>query len=1013
MMGGMIKQARWFYVWLVVVMTAGWATAAMDPRLERELRYIDLLTEMRFLDYAEMVLLETEKKFPELQAIIKVKKLEQFLARGEFARAKEVIAQEPDQDASTTWAMKLSMADFYFAYGKYDEALAIYQTFFKKYDGKPPEEIASFFEESLYKYAQMLLLLKKDAEALLAYERLSTVASEEDVRRQAMFEAGEIHLRMAKNFAAGSKERTEHLDKAKKYAMNVMWVPDLWYGRGIALLAHVRLLEGNVEGAQRILSEYMDQLREIEANLLEAGREEGLDFSHLSPVAEARYLLGVMLMDEAKRVLADEELTAKEKMDRARDLLFGRENAQKVRVGGAYRELINVFVRYPGTTYAPDAAARVEEIEVLAVERKLVQEITPIITPEQRAEIARQQFRSALIQFNQQQFEQATETYLAVLRLYPESVPDAIQGLENLVRAYTEMWDPGKPETAMHELYAEMAVAYLAERFRENAVAMPEAGNALIRLAAFFGERGQENKKQAVNDLFFQQYPSHTQAPAILLNAAQQASVAQDWTSAAHAYRRLVTEYTNSVFRLDAMFRLAQIYRDHLGNAEEEISLLKEYVEALEARARSQDHRLVTGQFMLAEVLRQQGLANVRTNDVEVAEAANASLRAAADRFAGIVGRLTAGDVAQYQSGEDETKRNRDILELSYYGRASALASLSLPADQIPAFRQEAVQAYEALVKDFPKSERLAPAALMQVGTLWVILGDSEKADNAFTRLSRGFPDSTEAKMSLYAQAKALLDMGFRQEALQKLRQMFNAPDMYAAGQMLSVGQELLKSGETTEAQQAFEIAMKKSQETSIQMPATLGLADVLIGQGKFAEAVTLLEKFLSSYPRSALMLDANLKLSRAASEAAVAEDDFTKRIGLFNKSMDAMKVVRQFRTNAIDIASTDIAIGEILLRKAQAERRLGDAVREERYTMEAIAYFVRMIDSADHQSLEIRSYVETAYAMMVPLMLRVKEYEDVRLYAQKYLAAFPSGRHAVDMRSNLNQAMINLRASE
>jgi len=349
------------------------------------------------------------------------------------------------------------------------------------------------------------------------------------------------------------------------------------------------------------------------------------------------------------------------------------------------------------------------------------------------------------------------------------------------------------------------------------------------------------------------------------------------------------------------------------------------------------------------------------------------------------------------------------------------LASLTLPQDQIPTFRQEAIQFYEELVKTFPKSEKLAPATLMQIGTLWLILGDSEKADNAFTRLSRGFPDSAEAKMSLYAQAKALLELGFRSEALQKLRQMFASPDIYSAGQMLSVGQELLKSGETTEAMQAFEIALKKvqadsslteQQKNAVIMPATLGMADIMISQGRFTEAMTLLEKFLSSHPRSALMLDANLKLSRAASEAAVMEADSNARIRLFNKAMEAMKIVRQFRTSAIDVASTDVAIGEILLRKAEAERRHGTAEREARYTMEAIAYFVRMIDSADLQSLEVRPYIETAYAMMVPLMRDLKEYGDVRDYAQKYLAAFPNGRYAADMRSDLNQAMINLRTN-
>ncbi|MCL1856582.1 MAG: hypothetical protein FWF84_02930, partial [Kiritimatiellaeota bacterium] len=761
----MIKRTRWLCWGLVAVVAAGWAgtLTALDPKLEMELLYVDELMDMRLMDYAELALADVERNFKsaEAQAAVKVKRQKQDLSQGRFEKVAAAIREEKDQDAPATWAMKLSMADYHFAFANYKEALAIYKAFFEKYKEDPPEEIETFFRESLYKYAQMLLLLKMDTEALVAYERLIELKGITTLmRRQMMFEAGEILLRLAKQSAAGSAERKQYLEQAEKNAKGVMWEMDLWYGRGIALLAHIRFLGDNIEAsvkaaaaaetaakaaetaakaaaktvetakaargaratdiakaeksaltaaaaaakalsgaaeaaktaqetkeskdaakaakaadrtvaaaeavaasvtevatnvaavveaveaaitrptrtndaaeeagkpsevaeavttgraalaaakaveaaakaaktseaAQKLLDEYMPQLREIEKSLIEAGKRDEQDYTHLSPVAECRYLLGVIYMDAATKKLSAENLSEAEK-DAVRDLLFGTGDRTK---GGALRHFISVYTGYPGSTYAPDSVSRTEEIMALSTEHALAKGIDIKISAEKQAEISRLPFQSAQVVFNPGLYEKATEAYLIVLRLYPEVVPSAVVAVENLVRAYNEMWNPMDETTAMNELYADMATAYLAERFCENDEAMPEAGSALLRLATFYGERGQEGKKLAINEAYFRLYPDHTMGPAILFSSAEQAFRAQDWGLALAGYKRLVAEFPKSPSRLDAMSQMAHIHRI-LAQSAEEAAMLEQYVEGLKARTRTQDglpvqdHRLVSG----------------------------------------------------------------------------------------------------------------------------------------------------------------------------------------------------------------------------------------------------------------------------------------------------------------------------------------------------------------------------------------------------------------------------------
>jgi hypothetical protein len=57
----------------------------------------------------------------------------------------------------------------------------------------------------------------------------------------------------------------------------------------------------------------------------------------------------------------------------------------------------------------------------------------------------------------------------------------------------------------------------------------------------------------------------------------------------------------------------------------------------------------------------------------------------------------------------------------------------------------------------------------------------------------------------------------------------------------------------------------------------------------------------------------------------------------------------------------------------------------------------------------EISPHLEESFRIAIPLMLKVNEPADAKEYAERYLALYPNGRFATDVRNWLNEATIAL----
>lgn len=974
--------------------------------LREEFRYIDMLQQMRMPDIAEEVIAEVKARFPEAEAQLKVRETQGLLWQGKFEEVIKLIEAIPDKKSVEYWAQTLALADSYYAYQRYKEADKLYLNFFKNV-AKPEPALVGFYRDSAYKYAQMLLYLGKEQEGLDAMRRLTKVPLEEDVERNIMADMAELMLKLAPRLK-DEKKRENMLKEAEELADKLLWKQDLWFGKAIVMKAHVYMLRKDVAGAQELVENYMPQLRIIHDSLQEQDRDGTQGMLRMSPMPQCRYLLATLLLDS---VMAETEKDTPDE-EKIKDLLLGeRDPETKKRKGnGAFNHFINIFIRFPESHWAADAGERSEVIRKLVKERYNADLRTPV-TMAQMAKVRQTQFASARLVFSQNQFKEAVDKYLQVLNQFPET-PESVSALGDLGLCYIN--DAGKdPEAA---LMAETVMTHLAERFSLNKDLTREAGDQVRRIAEAFGEHKMEDKKRLSYAMFFDEYPEHYAAAQLVMSSAEREFQAGNLEGAMDLFQRVVEKYDKSPYYYDALSRIAQVYRDQK-KSDDEIVALELYVEKLGGRTRP-GHALVTGRFRLANAYRESGALLLRswsTNQSAEAEVREAQAREAATKltraareFTEIASMLESDTAATFQNNQEEKERNQQIAETAVFTKAVCMSQVAYPADRLPLIRKMTIGFFDEYVKKFPKG-RYAPKAQLQIGTLYTILEDVKNSQEAFEKLSKEYPDSEEARNSVPMLAASLIDMGLRGEGVAKYREMFGSGGNYTEGQYMAAADALEKAGEFDLAMQAYDKILATAKDVSLIATSKLGRARSLKGLKKYSEARKELEAFTEdkTLSRLQMVVDANMLLMEVASEEGKLERDDNERTRLFNTAVDALKMVKNYRTEPKELAELDLMAGEMLLRKMAAEKQLQLTAQVGETRGKAIVAFQVLIMNLNPGDSELANVLEKAYAYCLPLLLEHKKYRDAEEDCQKYLELFPNGRWVSDVRNWLNQARI------
>lgn len=982
--------------------------AAREAELREGIRYVQGLQRLMLTDIADLVLKELNAKFPEAKAKLAVMELEGELALGKFDVVKARIAREADQNSPETWAMKLALADAYYAYAKYPEAKGIYEGFFKLYEGGVPDALGSFFNDSAYKYAQMLLNLKERENALRMYRLLLGQKTKlpQHVERQCMAEMAEIALALADD----EKDKTKQAAYCKEVdgiADKLLWVQDLWFGKAIVLKAHALMLGHKADEAKKLVDDYMPTLTAIHQALVEQEAESGEPLTRVSPMAECRYLLAVMLQDEAKRLMADEGFSVSnaQKKEEVLSLLLGaRPGPGKPRKGdGAYNHFLNVYLKYPESNWAADAGERAEEVRAVLVD-DFGGNVKATVTPEQTARVRQIQFRDARALFAQGQIDNARDRLQQVLNQFPDCV-EATSALGDLARCYMQ----NVQEDPDAELYADTIIGHLAERFCQSKDTISAAGDELIRIAENWLEYGRADKRLQVYDLFFRHYPSHPSCPTYLASFGEKAYQDKDYASALNYFQITANNYTNSPRAMDALNRIVSIYED-LKDRTNTIAAVGAYIKRLESRG-DPSQELVTARFRLANAYKDYGVDLLRSgsDDPAVKASGTKAISLAAQAFDKLA-EFLVNPPPSTQVTDKEKQRNQALREASLFAKAFCLSQVPGDPARVSKIRQMAITTYEALVKDFPQSSS-APNALIQIGSLYAMEKQLDKSEEALSRLRRDYPDSEQAKNALPMLAKNLMELGMREEAVSRYRDMFSATGAkYTAADLFHASRALLDAREFDLARQGLDrVFAMASDNPVLTAQARYAECELLVLTKDYAAAVEKIKSFIADYPNYTLMIDAKLLYCTAASEAGMVEKDFGKRKELFDTALENMKDVRKRRTTPHDKAVADIEIGRIMARKAKAEAQFGTEERTKDFRGQAFISYQSFIDSVDLANSQLLPLVETAYFEVMPLIIEAGDWDIVDENADAYLAAFPHGRYRTDFTAWKNQAKIEL----
>lgn len=970
---------------------------ARDVEQELELAYVQALQEEGLLDYADSVMDELRRRFPGIGARIKVLELQGILSRGRFDEARERINAEPDQDSTETWAMRMALADAYYAFGRFSEADAVFSSFFQRFPDGPDEAINEFYRDAAYRYAQMLLYINRLRPALAAYQRVFKADLSTDEQRQVKAEMGELLLRLASAAEPGSSRRQEYMKQARAAADDLLWIQDIWFGKGIVFLAHLRLMDGDVAGAQELVRDYMPQLREIDQAIREQSRELGHDLSRISPMAECRFLLGVMLHDEAKRLLGEVEYDR----DYVLSLLVGdRDRRTGRRQGGALQHLVNVFIRFADTAWAPEAGERAEEIEEMLAD-KFGATVTKQVTPEQWERVRRNMYSEARLLFSQNQFQPAIERYLAVLNQFPD-VAEAVPALGELARSYVE-------EDQLLE--AEAVVGYLAERFARHPELISPAGDELVRLGEFFGDRNMHDRRVAVYDQFFRLYERHPLAPSLMFSFGERYYREENYEVAEEYFAKVASTYTNLPIHYNALSRQASVYAA-TERRQQEVRVLQDYIRRLSRRERP-GREFLNAHFRLAQAIRALALPLVRNEESEEEIVRGNRLMSQAvtvlERLTGIL----EDEDHPYMSGVSDRERYQELLRNAIFARAFCLMLMNHPPDQVSEFNRRAIESFDDYVRRFPDSSQ-APVALSQVGTLWTIEGESSRAETALRRLRDEYPDSAEARNALFMLGRNLMELGLRAEAVSQFRQMFAESDRLAPGELLSAGRDLLEAGEYELALESFNLVLDRDEvEDRVRGPALRGRARALHGLERFVDALKDTETILKDFPRTTLALEANLLQSRVASQAGMNEPDADRRGRLFYQASEAMKRVARYREEPAELLRVDLDVGRILARQARAEAKFASGQdrqdRVRRFAGQAVAAFLQITLNADPGNKDIAPVLQDAYHEIIPLLIKLEDWRHAFDDARTYLELFPRGRYTSDVQAWRDQARVEL----
>lgn len=999
----------------------------VDPAMIEEIKFIKALVDGGYSDLAEGVIATTKKKWPESEAELFAIEIRGLLLLAKFDEAEKKIAALPDRKSAKFWAARVELGSFYFLKGRKDDGKKVYDEFFGLYKDKtPPKELMNTYINAAFTWGQLLVKDRRFSEAIDVYAVLLSQKLDKIQRGGVLCEASDISLRLAGDMEDANK-RKPILDRAEPWIKELQDDPDqpIYFGRSINMMAHLTMLRGDYARAQGVIEDFFPQLFELH-QAIKASDPDGKNGSlRLSPIPQCRYLLAKMQWIQAQEEFAK---GSKKDDEAIKTLMFGAIDGKtgKRNGRGAYNHAINVFLRYPESSWSPAAGELADEIKAFAKE-KYGANVTDNITPDMIAKIRANQFKGAANKQLEGEYIEAIDGYIEVLGRYPEEM-ESIPAVEAVATCYLDlmvkaMIDKNKNLEAEYRECASAVEGYLVERFCENddKKLMTLAGDAVLRLANKEKERQQLNNEIKLKRMFAENFLSHPNAPGTAAGLANELMKGEKFKEAIEIWTIITEKYEGSQFYASAFAQISQCYVK-LGERQKATESLLKYVEV------EKDALLQTqAQMQLAQMYKDDGVAMLKQAEEKegTEEGTKLLTQASASIIRGIkqfteLSTKAEGMINTVSTPTGEKEKYSELREAGMFLIGDSWSRMVKPVEKLDSFRQRSADSFEAYVKAYPKG-KYTKAAYVKLGTVYTALQKSEEAKGALERLGKDFPDSDEAKNAKPRLAKSLVEMGMAKEGAEIYAEMLRTDGAYTSPQFVAAGEALIEARSWDLANQAFDKAIAKAtpEQISSVAKAKIGKAKSLYRQKAYVEARDSLDSFLADSKMSKLAIaeEAYQLIIDVASEQGSAEKNDELRAKDFGAAIGAVKKLRvywakkeQWELDSLDLKSADVQIRrmkaeEAMDLKEQALETCGKAAASLQSFLQARQITkdrpFEALSAGDKQNLE------DCYTKIVPLFskLGAGQTDRVLKFGQQYLDLFPNGKARTEIINCMNQA--------
>lgn len=1000
--------------------------------VEHEFKYIDALLKSGFPRIAEKVISAAAVKWPDQKGMLEALQIRAELEGGKQDEVKKKIDARADQSSLDTWLLRLELAKSYLRYQKYNDAEAIYKAFFGKFPKGVPEAAKLTYWESIKYYITLLESLNRPQEALTYYKLAWEQSPTEDIKYDSRAQYLQALLVRAETTDNGG-EKEKLLKEAEALANQMVWRQDNYFGDAINGLAHVRMLRGNIKGAQEMINDYTDMLLQIHKSYREEDPDGTKGYLRLSPLPQCRYLLGKMLFDQAKAEIAKGDKANDETI---KNLILGERDPQtkKRNKQGAFYHLLTVAMEYPESQSAGLATDYAKEIAEIIRERyNTVVEVK--VTDEQRAKMREQTYQSAAIKYDSGDYAAAVEEYQKAVS---ESglTNQAIVALDRIARSYVNMVGTGSLDKVT-QLKLNAVTRTLAEGFSGIPDLYDRAGTQLRNLADFYGEVNLTNYRTEAQQLFVRYYSKHPAAIALKLEMASQDLDAGKTDVAETRLKSIIADAdpkTQKQYIANAYRSLAKLYGDVAKASDDfkvRVTSTKQEMDTAKAFAALYDGVQRPG---IMGALAQSAVAEANFHYAEIFAREEKYKKQAikfhtdASKIYDKLSRELAKNENIYTSTSEERKTAQTILSFTLYRLATSYQRLAA-LDNTQGYQEKAIAAFESYYLKFPESSN-APEAYMQIATLQTATNDVEGARKTLEALAKKYPDSDAAKNSVPKLAEALVPISTA-AAREQYKKMFTAGGQYSADQYLKAAEVLQNARDFSLAEEAAACAIKEAtakKDRARLSRAMLARTRALLSDKKTPEAYTQLQEMLKAFGNSQQAVPANLlMLDVAAAQIGLAKTS-DERNTFMKNAKDAAEFVKRYSKledgsdDVVKITELNLAVARVARQAFEAEKAAkGERLSETCGSAQNAFYVVMYPEGLPQTDDNVSKYVQDAYKAYVDLSLERARFEsdptlkqeffqEVVKFSQEYLDIFANGTYRDAMNASKQDAEASLK---